>query len=137
MGTNNLDNTVKISYFAAASPLFLTFFTLIITSFGTRGGNQYWCGLRKPPCQFLFGVCPCLQLFGNISYSLYNNNNSGRDASNRNEPDIDIFPGKKKNKKTEQTVAPALTLEIPYQESIWRSSERVISGAESVFQNVS
>jgi hypothetical protein len=42
-------------------------------------GNQYWFGLRKPPCQFLFGVCPCLQLFGNISYSLYSNN--GNDSS--------------------------------------------------------
>ena len=79
--TNKLDQTVKISFFAATSPLFLTFFTLIITSFGTRGesgfqelknffkmsfsgGNQYWFGLRKPPCQFLFSVCPCLQLFG-------------------------------------------------------------------------
>ena len=37
--TNKLDKTVKISYFAATSPLFLTFFTLIITSFGTRGGE--------------------------------------------------------------------------------------------------
>ena len=80
--TNKLDETVRISFFAATSPLFLTFFTLIITSFGTRGnhqecpfqssmlnssiagGNQYWFGLRKPPCQFLFSVCPCLQLFG-------------------------------------------------------------------------
>ena len=44
-------------------------------SFGSKGGNQYWFGLRKPPCQFLFGVCPCLQLFGNISYSLYSNHN--------------------------------------------------------------
>lgn len=35
--TNKMDETVKISYFAAASPLFLTFFTLIITSFGSRG----------------------------------------------------------------------------------------------------
>jgi hypothetical protein len=29
-------------------------------------GNQCWFGLRKPPCQFLFGVCPCpvkLQIF--------------------------------------------------------------------------
>ena len=45
-------------------------------------GNQYWFGLRKPPCQFLFGVCPCLQLFGNISYSLYSasDSNSGNQA---------------------------------------------------------
>ena len=39
--TNKLDKTVKISYFAATSPLFLTFFTLIITSFGTRGGKPF------------------------------------------------------------------------------------------------
>ena len=42
----------------------------------TLSGNQYWFGLRKPPCQFLFGVCPCLQLFGNISYNLYSTSDS-------------------------------------------------------------
>ena len=131
--TNKLDQTVKISFFAATSPLFLTFFTLIITSFGTRGerdmkydfllfqnvisgGNQYWFGLRKPPCQFLFSVCPCLQLFGeshdwcipelesidvlspgNVSYSLYthgsNNNNNNRETHRMTDTEIvDIYP---------------------------------------------
>jgi len=71
---DRLDKSVQIRYFSVCSPLYLTFFTLIVASFGSRGGNQYWFGLRKPPCQFLFGVCPCLQLFGNISYSLYSNN---------------------------------------------------------------
>lgn len=114
--TNKLDNTLKISYFAATTPLFLTFVTLIITSFGTRGGNQYWFGLRKPPCQFLFGVCPCLQLFGNVSYSLQNmgnierNNNSERQSS---EPDGNLFPGKKKNMKQETLGVPVVTLEMP------------------------
>lgn len=110
--TNKLDQTVKISFFAAASPLFLTFFTLIITSFGTRGGNQYWFGLRKPPCQFLFGVCPCLQLFGNVSYSLYMTNNN-REPGGRAETEVDIYPGKKKTKKGETAVAPVITLEMP------------------------
>jgi len=80
--TNKLDGTVQISYFAACAPLFLTFFTLIIASFGARGGNQYWFGLRKPPCQFLFGICPCLQLFGNISYSLYSNQGNSNTSTN-------------------------------------------------------
>merc|ERR1712106_433582 len=105
--TNKLDKTVKISYFAATSPLFLTFFTLIITSFGTRGGNQYWCGLRKPPCQFLFSVCPCLQLFGNVSYSLYTGaareqGTSGADARDGGQSEhhtVDLFSAKKKKKK--------------------------------------
>ena len=116
--TNKMDETVKISYFAAASPLFLTFFTLIITSFGSRGksaalicpalqssviiislgGNQYWFGLRKPPCQFLFSVCPCLQLFGNVSYSLYTHNNNNRETNRMTDIDLslDIFPSKTK-----------------------------------------
>ena len=56
-------------------------------------GNQYWFGLRKPPCQFLFGVCPCLQLFGNVSYSLYSNNsNNNNNGEAVHEADIDIFP---------------------------------------------
>jgi hypothetical protein len=63
-------------------------------------GNQYWCGLRKPPCQFLFSVCPCLQLFGNVSYSLYsNNNNNNNNGEPVPEADIDIFPGIGEKKK--------------------------------------
>merc|ERR1711963_1193768 len=79
--TNKLDGSVQMYYFAASTPLFLTFFTLIMASFGSRGGNQYWFGLRKPPCQFLFGMCPCLQLFGNISYSLHSNNQNNSSNS--------------------------------------------------------
>ena len=58
------------------------------------GGNQYWFGLRKPPCQFLFSVCPCLQLFGNVSYSLYTHNNNNRETNRMADIDLslDIFP---------------------------------------------
>lgn len=158
--TNKLDNTVKVSYFSACTPLFLTLFTLVIASFGSKGGNQYWFGLRKPPCQFLFGVCPCLQLFGNISYSLYSNNshsstipNDSSTASNFNSPsprgndepdgisntesitndrvrnngtEISVVgsdstcylpnfgsSNKKKSKKMDHIVVPALALEMP------------------------
>jgi hypothetical protein len=39
-------------------------------------------------------VCPCLQLFGNVSYSLYsNNNNNNNNREQIPEADIDIFPG--------------------------------------------
>ena len=124
-------------------------------------GNQYWFGLRKPPCQFLFGVCPCLQLFGNISYSLYSNNNTSSTIQNESASTASNFntsPGdddeadrissndsntnervrnsgsteisvvgsdsnfylpnlgsnsKKKAKKMDHIVAPALTLEMP------------------------
>jgi len=130
-------------YFTASAPLFLTFFTLIMASFGSRGGNQYWFGLRKPPCQFLFGICPCLQLFGNISYSLYSNNNSNSNSgtasngatgagtpsssstsSSSNSQDLSEITlvyinsssesSKKKAKnKLDHVVVPALALEMP------------------------
>ena len=64
----------------------------------SAGGNQYWFGLRKPPCQFLFSVCPCLQLFGNVSYSLYTHNNNNRETNRMTDIDLslDIFPSKTK-----------------------------------------
>ncbi len=39
--TNKLDGSIRITYFSACAPLFLTFFTLIITSFGSRGGKLH------------------------------------------------------------------------------------------------
>ena len=38
--TNKLDGSIRISFFSAFAPLFLTFFTLVITSFGSRGGQS-------------------------------------------------------------------------------------------------
>lgn len=124
--TNKLDQSVRISYFAASTPIFLTFFTLIMASFGSRGGNQYWFGLRKPPCQFLFGVCPFLQLFGNISYSLYSNRAASHSSSsmstsagdNTSQTEIsivDLLNEKKSSKsiKKELIVVPPMTIEMP------------------------
>jgi hypothetical protein len=96
------------------------------TQFKLFSGNQYWFGLRKPPCQFLFGVCPCLQLFGNISYSLYSNRNESHSTSsvstssgdNSSQTDIsivDLINEKKSAKaaKKEALVVPPLTIEMP------------------------
>ena len=141
--------------------IFILFFYLLLLFIScTNLGNQYWFGLRKPPCQFLFGVCPCLQLFGNISYSLYSNHNNSSaipndssTASNFNSPspagndetdgisntesnpsrvrnnatEISVVgsdsncylpslgssSSKKKSKKMDHIVVPALTLEMP------------------------
>lgn len=43
---------------------------------GSSPGALYhagWFGIRKDFCQFLLGACPLLQEYGNISYSLHNN----------------------------------------------------------------
>ena len=170
---------VNISYFAATSPLLLTFFTLVITSFGTRGGRTmfdqtwlqslWWLWWWHRKCFYNywhrshphhFNYCHChhhhpgekfiqeintglasenhpvnsslefvracrwekfnhywnnftssitftihmFQLFGNVSYSLYttNNNNNNSSTQARMEPEMDIFPEKKKKKKAEK-----------------------------------
>ena len=145
-----MDDPDSMPYFACCIPLYLTFFTLIIASFGARGGtfddlfqileillcflfagNQYWFGLRQPPCQFLFGICPCLQLFGNISYSLYSNGNmsssstgSSSNSSSSNSQDLSEITlvyissqsEKNKAKKSDHVVVPALALEMPDQQ---------------------
>lgn len=72
-----------------------------------------WFGIRKDFCQFLLGTCPCLQEYGNISYSLqYNDSESGsstpvcekaKEFKSRKEP-IDEQP---------KAVVPILSIETP------------------------
>lgn len=41
---DKLDDDIQISYTAVVSPLFISFITLILMSFGAKGGNKckYW-----------------------------------------------------------------------------------------------
>lgn len=87
---NKLDREIDASYVTIASPLFVSFSTLMLMSFGAKGANKCeinfesdclyhidcflqlltgWFGIRKDFCQFLLGVCPVLQEYGNIAYS--------------------------------------------------------------------
>ncbi|XP_033111211.1 transmembrane protein 185A-like [Anneissia japonica] len=52
-------------------PLYLSLLVLLPTSFGQRGNNQWWFGIRMDFCSFLLEVCPCLQEYGNITYTLH------------------------------------------------------------------
>lgn len=49
-------------------PLFITFFFLIFMTFGSKSGNTWWFGMRKPFCCFIFEAFPCMQQYVNISY---------------------------------------------------------------------
>lgn len=77
---NKLDGDTMWSYLATVSPLFVTFLTLICMAFGSKGGNHWWFGIRKDFCQFLLGICPVLQEYGNISYSLHSNESEENDT---------------------------------------------------------
>ncbi|UYV60379.1 TMEM185A [Cordylochernes scorpioides] len=69
--SNKLDSDSRLSYTAVAIPLHFTFAVLVLLSFGSKGCNHWWFGVRKDFCQFSLGICPLLQEYGNISYSLH------------------------------------------------------------------
>jgi len=59
-------------YTSVVFPLLVSFLTLLCTSVGRRGGNPWWCGIRKDFCSFLvLNLCPMLQEYGNISYQVH------------------------------------------------------------------
>ena len=65
---NKLDGDISLSYTTVAMPLLLSHLILIFMSFGAKGGNRWWFGIRKDFCHLLLGLCPLLQEYGKISY---------------------------------------------------------------------
>ncbi|KAL0829137.1 hypothetical protein ABMA28_003989 [Loxostege sticticalis] len=86
--TNKLDDGLALSYTVVVSPLFVSYATLIIMSFSSKGGNKWWFGIRKDFCQFLLSVFPLLQEYANIAY----NNNSARGSTGMPEPPVNQEP---------------------------------------------
>jgi len=50
-------------------PLHVSIFAFIISSFGSKGGNKWWFGIRSEFCPFLLNCLPFLTVYGNVSYS--------------------------------------------------------------------
>ncbi|KAL3862044.1 hypothetical protein ACJMK2_008041 [Sinanodonta woodiana] len=108
---NRLDGDNQLKYTAITVPLFISLLTLIGLAFGAKGGNHWWFGIRKDFCQFLLAVCPLLQEYGNISYSL---------QSNERDSDSQLSQSKKKledkqNIVVEQpkVIVPVISIETP------------------------
>ncbi|CAG0913512.1 unnamed protein product [Notodromas monacha] len=86
---NKLDGQeASFSFLAVVTPLFVSFATLIFLAFESKSGNHWWFGIRKDFCQFLLGICPCLQEYGNVSYSLQSPS-EGRRSSRRGRDSMD------------------------------------------------
>uniref|UniRef100_A0AC34RG35 Uncharacterized protein n=1 Tax=Panagrolaimus sp. JU765 TaxID=591449 RepID=A0AC34RG35_9BILA len=49
-------------------PLLISLFVCILMSFGSKSGNTWWFGMRKPFFSYTFDAFPCLQQYANISY---------------------------------------------------------------------
>lgn len=72
-----------------------------------------WFGIRKDFCQFLLGVCPFLQEYGNISYTIHNNYSENSHQQN-SAPKAEKLP-KKKSLHDEQPkpVLPVISIDMP------------------------
>nr|CAD7587655.1 unnamed protein product [Timema genevievae] len=44
---NKLDDDISLSYIGVVSPLFISYCTLILMSFGAKGGNRWWFGIHS------------------------------------------------------------------------------------------
>lgn len=58
----------RFPFTVVGMPLFVTLFFLVFMSFGSKSGNTWWFGMRKPFCCFIFEAFPCMQQYANISY---------------------------------------------------------------------
>lgn len=83
---HKLDGHNAFSCIPIFVPLWLSLITLMATTFGQKGGNHWWFGIRKDFCQFLLEVFPFLREYGNISYDLHHEDNEETDETPAPEP---------------------------------------------------
>lgn len=113
---DKLDGDLNWPFILVTSPLILALFSLILLSFSAKGGNKWWFGIRKNFSQFLLSTMPCLQEYGNISYTT--------DRNGQNVPlDTNEFEFEKYDKKSRKAlskkieslkpVVPIISIELP------------------------
>lgn len=95
-----------MSYIGVASPLFISFLTLILMSFSAKGGNKWWFGIRKDFCHFLLSMFPFLQEYANIAYSSNTQNNGEQSNRVRHEKS-------KKQVDATKPVVPIISIDTP------------------------
>ncbi|OWR51363.1 Transmembrane protein 185A [Danaus plexippus plexippus] len=114
--TNKLDEWLSLSYIVVVSPLFVTFATLIIMSFSSKGGNKWWFGIRKDFCQFLLSVFPLLQEYANIAYNNNVNRQTNEQTSEYRDDDNISKDKKQKNQKKNEAlkpIVPITSIDVP------------------------
>lgn len=70
---HRLDGNNTLSYGTLFVPLWVSLVTLMASTFGQKGGNHWWFGIRQDFCHFLLDLFPLLREYGNISYNLQHN----------------------------------------------------------------
>lgn len=115
---DKLDGDLNWPFIAVTGPLILALFSLILLSFSAKGGNKWWFGIRKNFSQFLLNTMPCLQEYGNISYTTDRNQHGQNVPLETNEFEFGKYDKKGKkalSKKMEslKPVVPIISIEVP------------------------
>jgi len=77
--TNKLDGESNLPFVIVFTPLYVSLLCLIFMACGTKGGNQWWFGIRRDFCQFLLDSCPFARQYGNVTYRFTERSNSQTD----------------------------------------------------------
>ncbi|XP_075189600.1 transmembrane protein 185A-like [Anomaloglossus baeobatrachus] len=83
---SRLDGDNLFSYIPIFVPLWLSLITLMAATFGQKGGNHWWFGIRKDFCQFLLEIFPFLREYGNISYDIHHEDSEDAEETPVPEP---------------------------------------------------
>ena len=76
-----------------------------------------WFGMRKDFCSFLLSMCPCLRVYGNISYNLHFNHNITSSVQ-RNDGSNDVSDSNTNSKQVitrqpKKFIIPHVSIESP------------------------
>ncbi|XP_050095887.1 transmembrane protein 185B [Anopheles aquasalis] len=115
---DKLDEDLDWPYIAVAGPLLVALSTLILLSFNAKGGNKWWFGIRKNFSQFLLGVLPCLQEYGNISYHTESGQTVPLDSAHVQLDEFEKYDKRSKKALTKKNdhlkpVVPIVSIELP------------------------
>lgn len=116
---NKLDGIQEMLFVAAALPLFVSLFVLMMMSFGARSGNQWWFGIRKEFCPWILGVFPILQEYGNITYKAQRRSGDPDDSSiteRTNKSKCSTTHTKRRGQLVDdlpRTVVPIMSIDLP------------------------
>lgn len=75
----------SLSFVAVFSPLYITYFVLILLSFKSRCSNIWWFGIgQRDFCRLFLFICPIFQVYGNINlkFNLFDSSSEINQSTN-------------------------------------------------------
>ncbi|XP_046440062.1 transmembrane protein 185B-like [Daphnia pulex] len=118
-----LDGDLQMPYSLVNIPLLIALTSLVLRSFTARGGNLWWCGMRKDFCLFILDLFPMLREYGNVSYDYQSTEQRSLESNDipevtvlspNHNPLSSVWPKIKNVKNVDsRTVVPILIIDLP------------------------